>query len=463
MGLDNRAYLRGLAEVEKETSESTRRLMVKHRTQIDDSNRREWEQARRRKKFQQDFARGWQVATVAAAAGIASVVTTLDAAAQRNPVIAQQLGQIGAAAAEMRANIGEDIFGLGGSGLDEAIRKVEQLRGVVVDFVAVTAFGGGGGHVAAVNAARAADRQVAIATEQARNFNELQLELQASIAGDQSARETLLGRRDDRRINQAAADQGLTRQQTQELRELTGRLREQIRSEGADSFLEAERERLELARMELRADGFNRLNPNDPQRDIDVELLRQKLEITKATARINANELLNEEQRLQLIKETTSLIEDQSLARVEALKREANERKTRIQNRFSDRIADDRIGVLRATGQGGLADVESLFHGFQQRRREIESDSELNNFQRNSLLTSSANLLRAQLAQLRNGRTEAFLEAGLAGGATLRRQILGADGTGGGGDSPVVQRIDEILEKMDQMILGGGAVAVAAP
>ena len=106
--------------------------------------------------------------------------------------------------------------------------------------------------------------------------------------------------------------------------------------------------------------------------------------------------------------------------------------------------------------------MESLFLSFSQRRREIETDNALDGSQKERLLSSSAKLLRAQLGKLREGGLDRVIEAGLAGGATLRRQILGVDGQNGT-QSPVVQRIDTIIQMMDRLINKGGTTAVAAP
>lgn len=463
MGLDNRAFLRGMDEVERVTDETTQRMARRHRTQIDDMKRRERAQDRRRAKMQQDFARGWQVATVAAAAGIAAVVTSLDAAAERNPVIAQQLGQISSAAREMRANIGEDIFGLGGSKVDDAIRKFEELRGTVVDFVAVTRMGASASEVAAVNAARAADRQVAIALRQARNFNQVQLELRSAIGGDSDARAMLMGRRDNQMINSAAQDAGLTRTQVQELRMLVSMLRVTERTNRSRSFLQDERQGINLRRAQLAADSEAQRNPLSTASRERVVHLEREIELRKEKRRIDQMDFLTETQRVELLQETSRLIGEQSRARIEAIRNAARERIRAARVRTSDHLANDQIGMLRANNQSRLAEVESLMLGFTQRRRDIENDRDLSGAQRRSLLESGAGLLRAQLERLRRGGIDTVIEAGLAGGATLRRQILGAGGRDDS-QSPVISRIDQIIEKMDVIISGGTAgVAVAAP
>jgi hypothetical protein len=478
MGLDNRAFLRGMDEVERVTNETTRRMVARHRTQIDDNKRREWQQARRRQKFQQDFARGWQVATVAAAAGIATVVSTLDAAADRSPVIRRQLDDISAAAKEMRANIGEDLFGLGGPGMADAIRNLERIRSVAVDFTNA-AFGGiaslfsGGGltsgfvdsmaNSAQLRADREADRMRRLRFEQEQNLIQMRLQLRAGVGGDVTAQRQLQARTDRDRINAAAANGGLSRAGIDELRTLIRTLRDNALASMRSVRLGDERDAIELGRAELNAEKSRTRNPFGTGAQEQLELLRKRIELRKQSLRIQKDELLSEEEKASILQQLQRLYGEQTRARIEAIRREANERRRARDNRVSDSLAGDRIGRLRATGQGRLAEVESLFLGFQQRRRDLENDRELTGEQRGSLLSSGASLLRAQLRELRRGRIDTFIEAGLAGGAALRRQILGADGTGGAADSPIVSRIDEIIERMDRIITGGGTTAVAAP
>ncbi len=475
MGLDNRAYLRGMDEVERVTNETTQRMVRRHRTQVDDMKRRERDHARARAKMQQDFARGWQVATVAAAAGIATVVTSLDAAAQRNPVIKRQLDDISNAAREMRANIGEDIFGLGGSQFDETIQGLDRMRTKVVDLMAAAgsalfsgkrfgvAFAESMSNSAAVEAARRNSTLRTQRFEQEQNLINLRLQMQASIGNDADARRQLQERGDRDRINREAAGGGLSRTGVAELRSLVRALRETALATQRNIRLGDERDAIALGRAELDAQTASLRDPFNTRPQEQLELLRRRIDLRRQQLRIQKDEVLSEEEKVSILKDLNRLYGEQTRARIEIIRRENLARRRARDNRVSDSIASDRVGILRATGQDRLAEVESLYLGFSQRRRDIENDESLTGSQRESLLGSGAGLLRAQLSRLRRGSLSTVLEAGLAGGATLRRQILGADGRDDSG-SPVISRIDTIIEKMDELIGGGGtATAVAAP
>lgn len=465
MGLDNRAYLRGMDEVERVTDTTTRRMAQRFRTSVDDQNRRERDQAKRRREFQRDFAKGWQVATVAAAASIAFMATSLDAAAERNPVVAKGLSDVASAAKDLRADIGEDLFGLGGSGVDDAIRGLGRLRSAIVDTLASA---NPNESIYAVNDALDAQREVARAIDRAKTYNQLVLELKSSLGSDTESADQLALRAIRERISGFADGQQLSTEQRQQLRDLAESLhtrRIEQRGQRAADTTRDELDRLRIEREKLMAGISERYDPYDTSGRQRVIELEHELRLRQQIRSINQNELLTAEQKRQLVADTTTTLARQRDEQLHLLRLETERAKRQAELRFKDQLRSDRITLLRLGNQRGLADAEQVQLDFDQRERDISADDSLTYEQKRQLLVSSARLARARLLESRREDGGSLIEAGFAGGATLRRQVLGAGGNGAEASSPLVAGVNSIIDKMDRIIEinSKATTAVAAP
>lgn len=455
LGLDSRGYSRGLDKSVDQARVAARKIRTTFETQDEKARRRERKRERERRDQIRTFQRGWQVAAVATAAGLASVATAMDAAADRSPVYRQQLEEISRASQSLRADIGEDLFGLAGPNASQGIRNLAEIRKQLVNGLLGFRSPAGAAHAATIDAARAAEASVARALDAYKSFDQLRKQLRAQD-GDRDAIVSLSVRGINRRVAAYADEHGLDSRQRKELRDLAHGVRERA----GDRFFEDEEDRIRLQRGRVRAQETRGISIDERERrQIGVAYFEKLDEERHAVRRINQNELINERQRLELIKQTKDAIEERYRVRLDEIKAIAQERRIAANERYHDRLQDIKIERLRANNQGRLADAERIRFDFELRRREIQRDNDLSEQRKQTLIAAEAGLASRLLRRLSDGERPEGISAGLAGGATLRRQILG--GGEGRGQSPLVGRVDEIIELLTRFTNGQTQANVA--
>lgn len=451
MGLDSSAFTRGIDDVVDDARAAGKKIGTAFETSQDKAARAMRRTSRFAQKHSQRFGKSWQVAGVAMAAGIATGAKAMGAAAERSDVYAQKLDRINDAKRDLMANLGEDLFGILGPNPDSTIRKVDEMRREVVDLFAAISVGQK--NVDEVNAARAAEKEVARAFKAETGFNQFQLQLLAE-AGDPEVAATLAKRARNKKINSAVEAGGLSREQAALLREQDTRNRENEErrrtNQGAENFYN-ESSRIALAEKRLEA---RRIHPSlQEQTEIEAERMAAKIEEDRVLRDIRKNELLTEKQRIKLAMRNIELIKERTEVRINEIQRANRERKSAARDRASDQIKANRIDVLRAKGQDKLASAMRIKLDFERAKKEALSNTDLSPEDQEELVFSEAGLARAQLEKLKKGdRNEQVISAGLAGGSTLRRQILGPTSSAQSSDSPVVKGINSIIDLVQAVL-----------
>lgn len=445
MGLDLRGYTRGLDQSVDEARAAARRIRIQFETEGEKTYRKEREAARERRHQQREFAKGWRIATVAAAAGLAFVATSMSAAAERSPEVARDMERMRDAVKDLRADIGEDLFGLFGRNGDEGINWVRRMRNEAVDLFATVFSGFDRGHVNAVNAVNEMRRELDRAHRSAMAFREFELKLLAE-SGDREAAAQLIERAAKRRISEFGAANGLDRAQMEELRRISRGLLEQQRAADAvrreeafsGSFLKGA-----IDRARLNADQTAGTSPREHDRNRKLEItLREQMELLRGIAAIRDNDLLSTGEKVVLERQITQTIRERA-----QLERDRVDREREAQQRDAfflrrDSLEQNRIEILRLRRQGGMADADQIRFDYEREKRAIDENTQLSFEQKNEMIESLNELARERIKAARERGGGEGIEAGLAGGATLRRQIMGSQDS----DGPVAGRLDSILE-----------------
>ena len=465
MGLDASAFTRGLDDSVAAARVAGKKIGVEFEKGQDKAMRAMRRSAKFYKKQSQRFGSSWQTAGVALAAGMAVAASSMSAAAERSDIFRAKLDSINTAKQDLMANLGEDLFGIMGPNPDASIRKIDEMRSSVVDYFA--AMVSGQKQVDDINAARAAEKQIARSLKAARAMSDFELNLQAQ-GGDQSAREMLEDRKANKEINSFAEQNGLSRGQKARLRELSEKSRTDGRAK-TQAENDQRRERTfgdESARIAL---SRQRNGAETLEERVAAERAAAQREDELASRKINDNKDLSEDQKIELIERSTEAIRERTQARIEEMEKAERVRKRDASERAKDLLADNRVQELRSKGQDKLADAKRIELDLQREIRDIRRDEDLSDADKQLLIESGQSRAVAELNALKKKNSGGgVIGAGLAGGSTLRRQILGPGGSGGaGGDTPVVNGINSIIEFVRDILeetvkqgeTGAGAVA----
>lgn len=444
-GIDTKAFSQGLDR----SVRTARRAADRMGRTFENRMERVQRTARRVSRFvQRNWSRAFQLAGVGAAAGIAAMLLSLNVAAERSLRVQHTLDGIKSSWSNMVEDIGREVSLGDAIGLGEAIDGLNEFRKDFSDgFFNGLTFGIFSDNIKASRAflerEKAMDRQL----ESLRAFEDQRDTLLAQGGG--TAGREAADRLARRRFTQGL-DPNLTRTQRLELLALHD---QGVSSRNAASDAEAAAKAASTRDRNASAFGgsirrFQSMIAEAGATDLTGRVRAARLgamhEEIEAIEQIRALEGITETQRTDLINLARTAIETRTEARIkefeEADKRERRQATTR--RRESDQ--ERKIADLRARGSTRIADAMQEELETRREIREILEDENLSAQQKAESIRGIGSSASGRLGRLLTpGRV---LEAGFAGDAATRAQILGPGPGGASGESPTVAGIKELNE-----------------